>query len=313
MINIKQNVPLAPYTIYRVGGPARFFTEVKGAEGLREALDFSLEKKAPFFILGAGSNILVSDKGFDGLIIRMVGGELKVDGRKLTVDAGVMMAKAVLASAKAGLTGFEWGVGVPGTLGGSERGNAGWFGGEMKDVVESAEIFDAKTGQIYILYAGDCEFGYRDSMFKRHPERVIISATLSLQEGDSQKIQEKIKKIIAERSSKQDIGIKSCGCIFKNIAWEKTEIEKERLLEGFPELREFKDRPNIPASFLIDRAGLKGKRAGNVFISPKHANFFVNEGGAMADEVWQLIQLAKEEVEKKYGLRLEEEIVYVGF
>lgn len=312
MVNIRENVSLAPYTIYRIGGPARFFVEVKDVEELKEAVVFSFKKEAPFFILGVGSNILISDSGFPGLVIHLKDGSVKVEEERLTAGAGVMVARAVLASARAGLTGFEWGIGIPGTVGGSVRGNAGCFGGEMKDIVESVEIFDVKIGQIYTLSFRDCEFGYRDSMFKRHPERIILSATLKLQKGETQKIQEKIKKIMAERSVKQDIGTKSCGCIFKNIAWEKVGIDKEKLFERFPELREFRDRPNIPASFLIDKAGLKRKRVGKVFISPKHANFFVNEGGASADEVRQLIQLAKEEVEKKYRLRLEEEIVYVG-
>lgn len=313
MVDIKENIPLALYTIYKIGGPARFFAEVKTAEELKESLLFAQEKGAPFFILGAGSNVLVGNQGFGGLVIRMTGGEIRVEGDKVIADAGVMMARAVLASAKAELTGFEWGVGVPGTVGGSVRGNAGCFGGEMKDVVESVNIFDTKTNQAYLLSAGDCEFGYRDSMFKRHPERIILSAILKLQKGEAQKIQEKIKKIIAERSAKQDIGTKSCGCIFKNIAWDKIGVEKEKLFERFPELGEFRERPGIPASFLIDKTGLKGRKIGRVFVSSKHANFFVNEGGASAEEVRQLIQLAKEEVEKKYGLRLEEEIVYVGF
>lgn len=333
-VNIKENIPLAPHTIYRIGGPARFFTEVKNEEELVEALEWAVQNGISFFtphlssagnylreaqptkgagfILGAGSNILVSDSGFPGFVIHLKDGSVEVGEERLIAGAGVMMARAVLASAKAGLTGFEWGIGVPGTVGGSVRGNAGCFGGEMKDAVESVRIFDVKTNQVYPLSAGECEFGYRDSVFKRHPERIIISATLKLQRGEPQKIQEKIKKIIAERSIKQDIGTKSCGCIFKNTSWDKIAADKENLIVRFPELGEFQDRPNIPSSFLLDKTGLKGKRIGRVFISPKHANFFVNEGGASSEEVRQLIELAKTKVEKKYGLRLEEEIQYVG-
>lgn len=333
-LEIKENIPLAPYTMYKIGGPARFFAEVKNEEELVEALEWAAQNGISFFtphpssagnylraaqptkgagfILGAGSNTLVSDSGFPGLVIHLKDGPVKAEEERLVAGAGVMMARAVLASAKAGLTGFEWGVGVPGTIGGSVRGNAGCFGGEMKDAVESVRIFDVKTNQAYSLSSENCELGYRDSMFKRHPERIIISATLKLQRGEPQEIQEKIKTIILERSAKQDIGTKSCGCIFKNISWDKIGTEKEKLVERFPEFKEFQDRLNIPASFMIDRAGLKGRKVGRVFISPKHANFFVNEGGASSEEVRQLIQLAKTEVEKKYGLRLEEEIQYVG-
>lgn len=316
MVNIQKNIFLAPYTIYKIGGPARFFIEVKTATELKEALVFVEDKKLPFFILGAGSNILVSDQGFGGLVIRMTGGEVKIEGDKVIVDAGTMMAKAVLASAKAGFTGFEWGVGVPGTIGGSVRGNAGCFGGEMAQILASVQVFEFKNEKLKIksfsLRNEECKFAYRDSIFKKHPEWIILSATLKLKKGDPEKIQSEVKRIVNERGQKQDIGTKTCGCIFKNIAWDKIGIDKEKLIERFPELREFQNKLNISSSFLLDKAGLKKKGVGKVFISSKHANFFVNEGGASAEEVRQLIRLAKEEVEKKYGIRLEEEIVYVG-
>ncbi|QQG45238.1 MAG: UDP-N-acetylmuramate dehydrogenase [Candidatus Sungiibacteriota bacterium] len=343
-VTIKENISLAPHTIYKIGGPARYFVETKNSDELKQALDFVATKKVPIFVLGAGSNILVSDKGFDGLVIRMAGGEVKVEGERLTADAGVMMAQAVLKSAQAALSGFEWAIGVPGTIGGSVRGNAGCFGAEMKDVVESVKILDLgksdfpRKSDFLILKNTQCEFSYRDSIFKKHPEWIILSATLKLQKGDPAKIQEKIKRITAERAQKQDIGTKSCGCIFKNISWAPLEvsrplaaaavpsgqggpltgwarkdINKEKILSQFPELEQFKDQPNVPASFLIDRAGLKGKSVGHVFISPKHANYFVNEGGATAEGVVTLIGIAKDTVRHKYELSLEEEIQYVGF
>ena len=312
-IHVKENVTLAPYTIYKIGGAARFFVEAVNADEVREALEFAAEKNLPIFILGAGSNILINDKGFDGLVVRMIGGELKVEGCKLTVGAGAMMACAVTEAAKAGLTGFEWGIGVPGTIGGSVRGNAGCFGGEMKDVIESVEVFDAIKTISDKRQAVSCEFSYRDSIFKKHPEWIILSATLKLHEGDPQVIQENIKRITRERSKKQDIGTKSCGCIFKNVSWTRGDINKEKLLLQFLELAQFKDKLNTPASFLIDQVGRKGKCFGRICISPKHANFFVNEGGATAEEAVIAIAAAKDAVKNKYGILLEEEIEYVGF
>lgn len=312
---IKENIPLSSYTIYRIGGPAQFFVKVKNSEELEEALMFAAKKGLPFFILGAGSNVLASDKGFAGLVVKLENGNIKINEEKLVVDAGVMMAKAVLISAKAGLTGFEWGIGVPGTVGGSVRGNAGCFAGEMSQVLESVQVLDTRNlgkSDLQILNS-ECQFTYRDSIFKRHPEWVILSATLKLKKGDPAKVQNEVRRIVIERGQKQDIGTKTCGCIFKNIVWEKIGGSKEKMMERFPEFKKFQDSPNVPASFLLDKAGLRGKRIGRVYISPKHANFFVNEGGASADEVRQLTQLAKEEVKKKYGLGLEEEIVYLGF
>lgn len=312
-ISIKENILLAPYTMYKIGGPARFFVEVRNSKELKEALEFASEKGVEFFILGAGSNVLVSDQGFDGMVIRMNMREIHLVGSgKLEAGGGVSMAQAVLTSAKAGLTGFEWGIGVPGTIGGSVRGNAGCFGSEMKDVIESVQVFDAgNLGKSdFPILNSECQFAYRDSIFKKHPEWIILSATLKLKKGDTKEIQENIKRITEERTKKQDIGTKSCGCIFKNAVW--ANLNKEILLQRFPELSQFKDRSNIPASFLIDQAGLKGKCIGKICISSRHANFFINEGGATAEEVISAIALAKDAVRNKYGILLEEEIQFVG-
>ena len=309
----QESVILAPYTIYKIGGPARFFVAVKGGEELKEAVAYATGKNAPFFILGAGSNVLGADEGFDGPVIHMTGGAIKVNGERVVADAGVMMAQAVLKSASAGLTGFEWGIGIPGTIGGSVRGNAGGFGGEMKDIVASIDVFDASNDIRCTLPVTNCEFNYRNSIFKKHPEWIILSATLKLAKGDSDKIREAVRRIIMARTEKQDIGTKSCGCIFKNVSWNTAGAKKEELLAQFPELAAFKGAPHIPASFLIDRAGLKGKKVGHVFISPRHANFFVNEGGALAADVRALIQIAKDAVREKFGLLLQEEIEYLGF
>ena len=161
------------------------------------------------------------------------------------------------------------------------------------------------------LTNSECEFAYRDSIFKKHPEWIILSVALKLKKGDPKEIQENIKRITEERSQKQDIGTKSCGCIFKNFSWERG--DKEKLLLQFQEFIQFKDKSSIPASFLIDQAGLKGKCFGKICISPKHAHLFVNEGGATAGEVVTAIAAAKDAVKNKYGISLEEEIQHVGF
>lgn len=313
MAEIKENISLAKYTVYKIGGPARFFAETKKSEDIIEAIAFAKNKGIPFVIIGAGSNMLVADKGFAGIAIRVGGGEVRSEGEKLFADAGVMTARAVVAAAKAGLSGFEWGIGIPGSIGGSLRGNAGCFGGEMKDVAESVEIFDAGKLVRVRLYADECSFSYRHSIFKKHPDWIILSAVLSLKKGDPKLIQQKIREITEARALRQDIGTKSCGCIFKNVLWERKDIQKNELIARFPWLADFCDAENIPASFLIDRAELKGKRVGRVYVSPKHANYFVNEGGATAEEVVMLVSLVKDTVRRKFGISLEEEIQYVGF
>lgn len=314
MAHIRENVLLAPFTVYSIGGPAQYFAEARTGEEIREAVAFGRGKGVPFFILGAGSNVLVSDKGFPGIVIRIAGGEIDVRGETIRADAGVKMASLAAAAARASLTGFEWGIGIPGSLGGSVRGNAGCFGSEMKDVVSRVDILDTNDRELLVreFLPGDCEFGYRHSIFKSHPEWIILSATLSLEKGNSDSIQERIRGITRDRTEKQDIGTKSCGCIFKNAAWGATG-RKEFLLKRFPEYLEIADFPNIPAAFLIDQAGLKGERAGGAVISQKHANFFINEGGASAEDVRRLIRRAKDRVRQRYGIELEPEIQYVGF
>lgn len=311
-MKIQENVPLAPYTIFKIGGSARFFIEVKNSNELIEALNFARTKNVPFFVLGAGSNILVNDKGFNGLVIRIFGGESKVRSQRLIVDAGVMMASAVSASAKAGFSGFEWGIGIPGTVGGSIRGNAGCFGGEMKDIVESIEIFNTLTAKRRAINPKQCKFAYRDSIFKKYPELIILSVKLKLKKGNPKEIRKKIIEYTRHRAKTQDIGAKCAGCIFKNVSWDRIP-DKKVLLDKFPEFRQFAMKENIPAGFLIDQLGLRGRRVGGAFISPKHANYFINDGTAKADDIVKLISLAKNIVGKNYGIKLEEEIQYVGF
>lgn len=321
-IVVKENEPLAPYTIYKIGGPARFFIEVRTAQELEESVRYAAGKQTPFFIMGAGSNTLVSDKGFDGMIIHMTGGEIKIEGERMTADAGVMMARAAVESARAELAGFAWAIGVPGSIGGSVRGNAGCFGHEMKDVVERVRVLQIQSPKSKIqnqefdvieLKNSECEFGYRDSIFKRNPEWIVLGATLKLEVGDSAAVQAEMRRMSAERAAKQDIGAKSCGCIFKNPSWERIGEPKEALIAKFPELDRFSGQDIIPAAFLIDQAGLKGKRMGRIVISARHANFFINEGGGTADEVVMLISLVKDVVRRSYRITLQEEIQYLGF
>lgn len=312
-MTIKENILLAPYTIYALGGQARFFVDVSAKEEIIEAAAFARTKCLPFFILGAGSNVLISDAGYNGVIIRIAGGETRSDDSLFHADSGVMMARAAHEAIRNGLAGFEWAVGIPGTIGGSIRGNAGCFGGEMKDVIKSVEIFDTERNTSCAIPRKQCVFGYRDSIFKHHPEWVILSAVFELRKGDPEDMQKKISAIAAERRRTQDIGTKSCGCIFKNFMWEELRGGKERLLKCFPEFEPFRENEMLPASFVIDQAGWKGKKIGKIRVSKKHANFFVNEGGASAEEAMMLISAVKNDIMKKYGIFLQEEIQPVGF
>ncbi len=314
-IKIQENISLASHTMYKIGGQARFFVETKNGDEIVEAVRFAEEKNLPFFILGAGSNTLVADRGFPGMVIHPSGGAVDVNTERgeLVVDTDVMMARAASEAARGGLGGFSWAVGVPGTMGGSVRGNAGCFGGEMKDVVHTVRFYDTDARAIKEIDRAACAFAYRDSVFKHHPGWIILSVILKLPPTDAQILQEEMRRITAERSAKQDIGTKSCGCIFKNPSWEMAAYAKEKMVQRHPELLPFAERSHIPASFLIDQAALKGKKIGRIFISPRHANFFVNEGGGTADEVMMLVSLVKDAVCRRFGIALQEEIQLLGF
>ena len=314
-MRLENDIALAPYTYYKIGGPARYFKHAKTNSDIIETSAWSKTEGIPLLILGAGSNILVADQGFPGLALRIELQSSTIDGERVLADAGMPLAQLVAKTASAGLSGFEWGVGIPGSVGGSVRGNAGCFGGEMKDIIRQVLVYDPENGRERWLKIDECAFGYRASIFKRYPALVILVAEFHLPRGDANHSQELIRQYAAKRAESQAIGSQSAGCIFKNIAWDHPGVVKRRpvLLEKYPELRQFESAPNIPASFLIDQACLKGTRIGKVEISPKHANYFINLGGATASEVVTLIGIAKERVRQKFNLLLEEEIQYVGF
>lgn len=312
---IQENIPLAQYSVFKIGGPARFFMVVKNKDKLIEAFRFAQEKQLPFFMLGAGSNILAADAGFNGIVIKNELNSISVDDdtRTIRADAGVSMPRLVAEAAKHSIAGLEWGIGIPGTVGGSVRGNAGAFGKEVKDVLVSAEVYDSETATTEQFSNSACAFGYRDSIFKHVPNLVILSAEFRGVAGNKEEIQKKIREISETRLKTQDIGAKCAGCIFKNPKWPDDTKHKTQITQQFPDIVQFQDRPNIPAGYLIDHAELKGKRIGNAEVSRAHANYIINEGGAIADEVIQLIAFIKESVHRTYGILLEEEIQFVGF
>lgn len=330
-MEIKENIPLKPFTVFQVGGSAGFFVETGQKAEIIEALKWAKDKRLPYFILGLGSNILVSDKGFPGLVIKISGGEVSRDGDLITAGAGAKMAEVVNFSLDWGRIGFEWAVGVPGTIGGSVRGNAGCFGSEMKDVVIFVQVFDAGTGEEIKFENPDCKFAYRHSVFKERPELIVLSAVLKLSSGDVGEARRKIARAAKARTSAlaepvdreffssqgrvspQEVGRPTVGCAFKNVLWSRRDIDKEHLLSRFPKFGAFEANPGLPTGFLVEEAGLKGVKIGGAMISPRHANFIINTGNARAEDIVMLIGLIKERIHRKFGIQLEEEIQYVGF
>lgn len=308
----KENEPMSRHTSFRVGGPARWFVEITDAEELKEALRWASEKNTPYFILGGGTNTLVSDKGFDGLVVKITDRSARLDGERFIVGAGALTASVARTAARAGLTGLEWAVSLPGTIGGAVRGNAGCFGGEMKDVVESALIFQVSKGHLVKLSRDELMFGYRDSIIKRNKD-VIIEITFRLQTGEPVEIKTKMDEVMRQRVNSQPIASGTAGCLFKNVEFQDhTEIN--RILSVFPEIpSKFLETRRVPSGWIVDQLGLKGKTIGGISVSKEHANFLINDGKATADDIIQLVTFIKSRARDELGIKLQEEIEYVGF
>ena len=301
--------PLAKYTTFKIGGQAKYFFIAQDNEDLVRAVTFARKLKIPSYILGGASNVLVSDQGFNGLLIINQGKDIlfKKDN-KVVADAGVNLMTLVNKTIDAGLTGLEWAAGIPGTVGGAIRGNAGAYRGQMSDNLIGVEVM--RGSKQFILDKKNCGFGYRDSVFK-HNNDVIISAEFALQKGDKVALQNKIKQILAERKAKQPLEYPSAGCVFQNVIINSTNEDKVKQIGNLP--KEYLERKKIPTAWLIEQLDLKGKTIGGAQISDKHANFIVNLGKATANDVIQLISLVKMKVRNTYGIELMEEIEYVGF
>lgn len=305
--SIKKNVSLAEYTTFRIGGKAKYFFEVEKKEDLINVLKWAKKEKIPFFILGGGSNILVSDKGFDGLVIRMKNNNYKIKNTKIFAEAGVLLSKLVSESINNNLKGLEWAVGIPGTIGGAVVGNAGAYGHSISENVIRVRAIDAE-GKVFNFKKKDCHFSYRESIFKKKKELVILDVELKLQRDKDSLAKEKMKEILNERIKKIP-KFPSAGSFFKNYIVRGNETDY--LFRKFPELKEKIKGGKLPVGYLIEQCGLKGKKIGDAQISNEHANFIINIGKASSSDVLKLAEICKNKVKEKFGISIEEEIRYI--
>lgn len=310
ILGIQKNILLKNYTTFQVGGQAKYFLKVETKDELIKVIQAVKKINLPFFILGGGSNLLVSDKGYGGLIIKFQVSSFKFQDNEAYVGAGALLGNLVKTSADKGLSGLEWAAGIPGTLGGAIRGNAGAFEKSITDVIQEVEVLDVKDLKIKKLKNKDCNFGYRESVFKYNSNLIILSAILRLKKRRQQDIQKKIQEYLDYRKTNHPLNFPSAGSVFKNP---KIKIVDLKLLKEFPEIKNFNKKKIIPVGFLIEKSGLKGKKIGNVQISEKHCNFIINLGKGKAEDVKKLINLAKAKVKDKFKINLEEEIYYLGF
>ena len=286
---VKKDEMMSSHTTFRVGGPASYFVSPDGEEALKKVLLLCREEEMPYYILGNGSNLLVSDKGYDGVMILM--GESFSEIREeeaceITAGAGALLSRIAKEAMERSLTGFEFAAGIPGTLGGAVVMNAGAYDGEMKDVLKAVRVME-KSGRILTFTGEELELGYRHSCI---PEReyTVLSATISLRKGDKDKIRDKMAELAQKRRDKQPLEYPSAGSTFKRPA-------------------------GYFAGKLIDDAGMRGYREGGAQVSEKHCGFVINCGGATAEDIRSLCRSVQRKVKETSGVDLETEVRMIGW
>ena len=285
--NVKLDEPMSKHTTFRIGGPASYFVTPMDTEELSQVVVLCKAERVPFFLLGHGSNILVSDKGIGGVVIQLYKNYAKfsIEGNLVKAEAGIMLNKLGQEIRNAGLTGFEFAAGIPGTLGGAVMMNAGAYGGEMKDIVESVSLMDY-DGNLIKKSGEEMDFSYRHSIVEDE-ELIVIGATLKLAQGNIEDITSKMQELALARKTKQPLEFPSAGSTFKRP-------------EGYF------------AGKLIMDSGLAGYRVGDAEVSEKHCGFVINKGHASAKDVMTLIDDVRNTVYDKFKVELSPEVRFVG-
>lgn len=307
-MSFQKRVLLKNYSSYKIGGPAKFFAE---AGSIRELEEILRSARDDIFVLGEGTNILISDQGFDGLVIHNKIKGIEGKDANLRVGSGVLVKDFLDYCLKNSLSGFEWAGGLPGTMGGAVRGNAGAFKGETKDSVVKVESLDTKTLSGQTRNNTQCQFAYRNSIFKSGEgvNEFITYVTLRLTSGNKKEIGEKIAQKVDYRNNRHPMDFPSIGSMFKNISLDSLSNELRKEFSAIVKTDPF---PLVPVTKLLAFCGLKGRRVGGAMISDKHPNFIVNVDNAKSKDVKTLIEIAKQAVKEKYKILLEEEIIYLS-
>jgi len=285
---VTEDEPLASRTSFGIGGPADFFVEIGRAQAIEKLIEGCREREIPYLLLGAGTNLLIADRGVEGVVIRVVNREHEVEGTRVKAGAGLKMMRLARIVADAGLRGFEFAIGVPGTVGGAVYQNAGCWGKELSEVLVEVAGYVPGSGAT-VWKPSELKLGYRTSALREGALKgaLVVSATLQLDRGDGEVAKQLMAKLTRERGETQPIKTKNCGSVFKNP-------------------------PGDSAGRLVQAAGLKGLRQGAAVVSPLHGNFIVNDGGATAKDVKRLIERIQAEVRRRFGAQLETEVELVG-
>ena len=310
LLQITLNEPLWRHTRFGLGGPAAVFACTQDEAAFVEAVRTARESRLPWVVIGKGTNLIVSDAGFPGIVLRYDGAEIRVEGRRVRAEAGAALQALVDAAIEAGLQGYEPMTGIPGNVGAAIYGNAGAYGASISDRVARVRYFDGLA--VRETDREGCGFRYRESEFKRRRLQgepwLILSAEFDFPPGDTEEMRKKADGILAVRNRKYPPDLKCAGSIFKNLLWEKLPA---RAREAVPE--EVVKGGKVPAAWFLDRAGAKGLVQGGIRVSEEHANTLYNAGGGTAAEFRALVGELKKRVRERFGIELEEEVQSIGF
>jgi len=303
-LSIHENAPLARYTRFEVGGPARVLADAATEPALIEALRGIRESGESYTVMGGGTNLVAADQGYAGVVLRYTNATLEFAGDTIRVAAGTVLQDLVDASIARGLKGLETMTGIPGWVGGAVYGNAGAYGHSIHERITSVRFLENEC--VHEIGAAACKFAYRESLFKRRKDRIVLSATLRLESADAEELRAIAAGILKIRNEKYPPTMRCAGSIFKNLLWADLS-EGVRAQVPATVVREGK----VPSAYFLEQAGAKGLERGGVRVADYHANLIYNRGGGTSREVRELIAELKRRVRERFDLDLEEEVQYV--
>jgi len=305
LVEVRRGVPLAAYTRFGIGGPAEVLAETSDAGSLAEALRMARACGRPVAVIGGGTNLVVADEGFPGIVLRYTADRIRADGARVTVDAGAELQALVDFAVERGLKGVETLTRIPGWVGAAVYGNAGAYGHSLSERIMRVTTTDG--GPPRALTNAECEFRYRESVFKRQKDWIILSAVLELDNADPAELRRVADEIADIRDRKFPPTMRCAGSIFKNLLWDELPAQVAALVPP-PVVREGK----VAAGWFLEQVGAKGMVRGGIQVADYHANLIYNAGGGTARVLWALVAELKRRVRDRFGLELEEEVQYLG-
>jgi UDP-N-acetylmuramate dehydrogenase len=304
-LTILPGASLSQYTRFGIGGPADLYAETTSVPAFIAALRTARSSGMPTTVIGGGTNLIVSDAGYRGIVLRYRGEELRASGECVTAEAGAVLQSLVDFAIEHGLKGLETLTGIPGSVGAAVYGNAGAYGHSISERVIAVRFFDGDGARS--LDRAACEFAYRESIFKKHKDWIIFSADLRLERADASELRRIGNDILKVRNEKFPVTMKCAGSIFKNLLWHDlpaaaaAEVPSSAVREG-----------KVPAAWFLEQVGAKGTERGQIRVATYHANLIYNAGDGTAADLCALIKDLKERVRRRFGIELEEEVQYVG-